>query len=215
MPKTHLRRTVAAVATALACLLPAGIPAAAIPTTYTATLALGNITITKTGITPEVINLGSTTSCAPGGTINANFTSNTTSSNVSVTAFNWSHVVNYANGGGYLTVITRAAFGNVGGHLDSSVTPHTITGSRIGLNITIYNTFSCTPMGDPVCNLGLVLAWANATTTSVSTSNTYSFGGSSVGNIAANPSCSAGPSFLVGAVVTVTSPLGGHFTGTI
>ncbi len=215
MPTKHFRRTLAAVVTALACLMAVGNPAAAIPTTYTATVTGGQLTLTKTGITPEVINLnGSTPSCTI-TSVNVNVTSNTTSSNVTVTAFSASHVKGFANGGSYLVVLTRAAFGNVAGHLNSTVTPHTVTGSRIGILATIYNTTSCTPTGTPVCNLAGILAFTNATTTSVSTSSTFSFSGSTVGTVAANPTCTAGPSFLVGSSGTITSPITGHLTGTI
>ncbi len=215
MPTKHLRRTLAAVVTALACLMTPGTPAAAIPTTYTASINSGQLTITKTGITPEVITFATTTSCPPGPSINVNVTSNTTSSNATVTAFNTSHVATFANGGSYLIVLTRAAFGNVAGHINSTVTPHTVTGSRIGIAATVYNTTSCTPTGTPVCNLAAVIAFTSATTTSVSTSSTYSFSGASVGTVAAFPTCTAGPSFLVGASVTITSPFTGHFTGTV
>jgi hypothetical protein len=218
MQTKNLRRTLAAVVTALACLMALGNPAAAIPTTYTATIATGEITITKTGITPEVINLGSTTSCT-GSTINVNFTSNTTSATVTVTAFNGSHVTSFANGGSYLVVLTRSASGNTPGHLNSTTTPHTIgpvgtTPPRVSIVATVYNTTSCTPTGTPVCTLALSLTLTNITTTSVSTSTTFSFTGSAP-TIVAFPTCTSGPSFLLGSAVNVTSPVTGHFTGTV
>ncbi len=220
MHTKHLRRSLTAVVTALACLLALSTPAAATPTTYTAAVTGGEITITKTGITPEVIDLGSTTSCA-GTNINVGFSSTTTSSQVTVTAFSSSHVTTFANGGSYLVVLTRSPVGNTSGHLDSDTIPHTIdtsttgTSPRVGIVATVYNTTSCTPTGTPVCTLGLIIGMTAVTTISVSISTTFGFSGASVGTIAAFPTCTAGPSFLVGSAVTVTSPVVGHFTGTV
>jgi hypothetical protein len=219
MHMTHLQRSIAAVATALACLLALGNPAAAIPTTYTAAITGGEITMTKSGITPEVIDLDSTTSCTS-ASMNLNVTSDTSSSNATITAFNWSHVVTFPNGGNYLETLTRSTTGNTAGHLTSTTTPHTIgpigtTPPRVALVFTIYNTTSCTPTGTPVCTLAFQLNLANFTTTSVSTSTTFSFTGTSQGTVAAFPTCTAGPSFLAGAAVNLSTPVTGHFTGTV
>ncbi len=216
MNKTHLRRSLAALATAFVCVIAMGNPAAAVPVTYRAEITGGEVTVTKTGITPEVFNLNPTTpSCTVPSTLDVHFTSNTTSSNVTVTAFNSSHVVTFANGGTYLVVMTRSAFGNVAGHLNSDNNPHTITGLRVGIQITVYNTASCTPTGSPICTLGVQLAATTLTTTSVSTSTNFSLTGSSVGTIVALPTCSTGPSYLIGASVNTTAPITGHLSSTV
>ncbi len=213
MPTIHLRRSIVAVTTAIACLVALANPAAAVPVTYRAEITAGQVTVTKTGITPTVFDLSPASLCAPGATADLDLSSDTTSSSVSITAFDAALVTDFGLGGTpYLVVLTRSPFSNIPGHLDSDSTPHTITGSRHGLVIRIYLTTGCTPTGNPVCTLGVALGLSNVTTTSVSPSTTFSYDGSSVGTIAGFPTCATGPSQILGATVTVTSPVTGHLT---
>lgn len=213
MLTNHRWRPLAALTTALACLVALNQPAAAVPVTYRAEIATGVVTVTKTGITPTGFDLSPAGLCPPGATIDLDLTSDTTSSSVTETAFNASLVTNFGVGGtSYLVVLTRSPVGNIAGHLDSGSTPHTVTGSRVGVVITIYNTTSCTPTGTPICTLAVALNLYEFTTTSVSPSTDISYGGTSHGNIVAWPTCGAGPSQIMGATAHITSPITGHLT---
>ncbi len=208
MKKTHLRRSLAALATAIACVAIMGNPAAA-SATYTAVINSGVITLTKTGMTPEVVDLAPTTpSCTNPSTLTVTTTSTTSSSTVSVTAINASHIRTFGATGTYLTVLTRSASGNVAGHIDSTTTPHTVTGSRVSIVITVYNTTSCTPTGTPICTLAVSLN-LNGFTTSISDDSSFTLTGSSQGTVVAFPTCAAGPSYLIGSASTATSPITG------
>lgn len=208
MKKTHLRRSLAAVATAIACLAIMGNPAAA-SATYTATIATGVVTLTKTGMTPEVVDLAPTTpSCTSPSTLTVQTSSTTSSSTVSVTAINASHVRTFGATGTYLTVLTRSTTGNVAGHITSDTTPHTITGSRVSIVITIYNTASCTPTGTAICTLAVSLN-LSGTSTSLSTGTSFNLSGTSQGTVVAFPTCGAGPAYLIGSASSVTSPITG------
>ncbi len=210
MNTTHLRRSLAAIATATACLVLMASPAAATP--HDADITGGVMTFTKTGYSPENINFSPGTPSCAGPTMALDETGTT----ITVTALNYSHVVTYVNanggaGGTYLTVLTRSTVGNSAGVLNSTVTPHTITNMRVGIMITVYNTQTCTPVGAPICRLAYVLNLGGSST-SVSASGTFSLTGNSVGNVIAFPNCAAGPIDLVGTSVTVTNPITGHLT---
>jgi hypothetical protein len=87
MHTPSLRRVVALV-TAFACVIALGNPAAAVPVTYAIDLTGGQISLTKTGITPEMFDLApepTDPSCS-GPDIDVNLTSNTTSSQISTPA---------------------------------------------------------------------------------------------------------------------------------
>ncbi len=211
MRHTHLRRPLTTVTTAIICVIALASPAAAVPVTYKAVLTAGVITLTKTGITPEVIDLAPPNpSCIPAD-YRVTFTSNTNSSNVSITNVAGLHAVTFA-GGTYLTQLTRSTFGNTQGHVtDSTTGTHTITATRVALIATIYNTTDCTPTGTPVCTLAALLE-LQGTTTSISTSSNFTLTGSSVTPVVAFPTCAAGPSYLVGTTSTVTTAITGHFS---
>ncbi len=198
MTATLLRRSLAALATAttIACLAVASPAAAA---AHDAGLTGGQITLTKSGITPVVFNLGATMSCTIPSTIQVDDGTGTT---LAVTALNRSHVENYGTSN-YLTVMTRSTSGNVAGTLNSTTTPHTITSMRVAVVLTIYNTTSCTPTGTAVCTVAVILN-LNGTSTSTSPGSNYSLTGSSVGNVASFPTCTAGPSHIVGSAATVS-----------
>lgn len=206
MKKAHLRRSLAALTTVLACLAATAHPAAAIPSTHDGALTSGQITFTKTGMTSEVIEVGGP-SCTSGA-LQFNHTSNTSSSSVTVTAVNASHVKTYATGT-YLTVITRSGVGNSPGHVTGSTESHTMTSMRVALVMTIYNTTSCTPSGTPICTLAFLLHM-QGTSTSISTSSTFSVTGSGASTVAAFPACASGPTHLIGSTPTTTFPFVGH-----
>ncbi len=219
MNTTHLRRSLAAVGTALVCLVVMANPAAATPVNYNATITGGRIVLSKTGVT-EVIDLVPTTpSCTTPSTLQAHFTSNNTSSNVDVTNLNSSHIRTFGTTGTYLAVLTRSTVGNSAGHITSQGTPaHTVDSMRVGIQIRIYNTAGttdpCAPNGPLVCTLG-VLLHLNGTSTSISSSNTFSLTGASVGTVVAlAPGCAAGPSYLLGTTSAVTVPITGHLSTT-
>ncbi len=206
MKKTYLRRSLAAVATAVACLAIMGNPAAA--TTHDASLTAGEVTLTKTGMTPEVIDLapGGTGSCGTG-----TLTVDETGTAVGVTALSASAVRTFGTTGTFLAVLSRSTTGNTNGTLNSTATPHTITNMRVAIVITIYNTTGCTPTGTPICTLAIILN-LSGTSTSITTSNTFTLTGASVGNMVAFPTCATGPSYLIGSASTVTSAITGHIT---
>ncbi len=208
MRKTHLRRSLAAVFTALACLAVMANPAAA--TTHSADLTGGVITLTKTGVTEE-INLDPTVeSCDIGETTFVVDTTSTTPHTIIITVITSSHVVHFTTtSASYLVILTRSNVGNVSGTINSTGSPHTVSSMRVGIKATVYNTTSCTPTGTPICELGAVLHLGGSST-SLTTSSTFTLTGSSVGNVVAFPTCTAGPSHLLGTSSTVTSAITGH-----
>ncbi len=204
MKTTHLRRSLAAVGTALVCLLAMSNPAGA--TLHSATITGGIITSTKTGVT-ETINLNPTTASCSSSTLQTD--DGTTGTTIAVTTLGSSHVQAYSNGQSYLTVLSRSTTGNSAGAYNTAVTPHTVTNLRVAIVATIYNTTSCTPTGTPVCTVAAILN-LSGTTTSTSVSSTFSLTGASVGTVAAFPTCAAGPSQIIGTTLTVTSAIVGH-----
>ncbi len=204
MKKTHLRRALAAVGTAIACLGIMANPAAATP--HEADLTGGIITLTKTGVT-ETIDLtpGGTGSCGTGA-----LDFDETGTAISVTSFTASSVRTFSTTGTFLAVIDQSTIGNSPGTLNSTTNPHTITGLRVGVRVNIYQTTGCSTTGlTPICQLGIVLN-LSGTSNSMSASNTFSLTGASVGTMAAFPTCTTGPSYLVGTTATVTTPITGH-----
>ncbi len=207
MKTTHLRRSLAAVATAIACLAVMAGPASATP--HDVDITGGVIRLTKTGLTPEDIDLAptATPSCTNPSTLQVDENGTT----AIVTSLDSSHIKHFPSSSSWLWVLTRSPFGNVAGALDSTVSPHTITSMRVGVLVTIYNTTGCTPTGTPICNAAFSLQ-VNGTSTSTSSGDTFSLTGVSVGTIAAAPTCAAGPSYLIGSTSTVTSPITGTLT---
>ncbi len=218
--RTSLRRSLVAMVTAIVCLVALGNPAAGVPATYDVIITGGLIGLSKTGVN-EVIDLIPTTpSCTAPSTLQAHFTSATVSSNVNVTAISSSHVRTFGFSGTFLAVLTRSTVGNSAGHITAQGTApaHTVASMRVGIQIRIYNTAGqinpCDPIGNPICTLALVLH-LGGNSTSISTSNTFSLTGSSVGTVVAFPTCTAGPTYLIGTTAVVTSPLTGHLTGVV
>ncbi len=210
MKKNHLRRTVVAVATALACLMALGNPAAA-SATYHVDITTGVVTLTKTGMTPEVIDFAPTTPSCTDTSTQVQTTSTTTSSTIIFTTINSSHIRTFSTTGTFLAVLTRSTTGNIAGHINSDATPHTITSLRVAIVITIYNTTGCTPTGTPICTLA-VLLHLNGTSTSLSNSTNFTVTGSSVGTVVAFPTCATGPSYLIGSSSSTTTALTGHLS---
>lgn len=206
MKKTNLRRSFAAVGAAVACLMVMANPAAAVG--HTADLTAGEITLTKTGITPEVIDLspGGTGSCGT-GTLNYDETGTT----IGVTGLSGSAVRTFGTTGTFLAVLTRSTSGNTTGTINSTTVPHTITAFRVAIVITIYNTTGCTPTGTAICTLAVILSLSGSST-STSTSQNFTLTGTSVGNMVAFPTCGAGPSYLIGTTSSTTAAIVGHIT---
>ncbi len=200
--KTHLRRSLAAVLTALACLALMANPAAAV--THDAVITGGQLTFTKTGITPVVLDLVPH-DCVTDPTSQLDITG----TSVSVTAIDMRSLdFLYPATTGLLSVFTWQSTLTTAGTLTGT----TLTGLRLTMRITIYSTGgSCTPTGTPVCTLAMILD-LSGTLTGTTTSSTFSLTGSSPFNVATNPTCTAGPSYIVGAAVAVTSPITGHLT---
>ncbi len=208
MKKAHLRRSLAAVTTAIACLVVMANPASA--AVHDVEITGGTVVLSKTGVT-EVVTLGGTTSCPPPTTtlptLRVDLGTETSGASVTVPVLQSSHVQTYSNGS-FLSVLTLSTGGSLAGTLSSSTTTgHTITSLRIPIRIQIYNTDTCTPV-NLVCTLG-ALVHLNGTSTSTTSSNTFHFTGASVGTLVANPTCGAGPSQLLGTTSTITS-LSGH-----
>ncbi len=213
MKKTHLWRSIAAIGTALACLTLMTNPAAA--SMHTSAITGGDITFTKSSITPEAIDLAPGTGPCPAGTMDVDFGS--TDSTILVTAINQRFFTHFSpSGPDYLVVLSRSAFGNTSGTVTSTTTPHTFSSLRVAVVMTIYastsyNDITCTSTGAAVCTLAVVLQ-LSGTLTSLSTSTQFSAAGSSVGTVANFPMCPAGPSHLTGSTAAVTSPLTAHLT---
>ncbi len=205
MNPTHLRRSPPAIVTIIACLTTMAQPAAA--AIHDATFTGGTITATKPSVT-EIFTWPPGTSCStPSFRMDATDVHSTTTL---ITFWQVVHNFNLSTGP-FLFVWTRSTTANFAGHLASTSTPRTITGMRVGLVLTVYNTTSCTPTGTPVCTLAASLN-LSGTTTAASASGTYSLTGTTTGTLVAFPTCTAGPTQLVGTTSTVTSPLTGHFS---
>lgn len=204
MNKTHLWRSIAALTTAIACLAVMASPAPA--TTHDVTITGGVIRLTKTGVSEDVDLDPSTPSCTNPSTLQVDEDGTT----VSVTALNASHVKSFF-GGSFLWVLTRSTTGNVAGTLSSTSVPHTITSVRAAVVATIYNTTSCTPTGTPVCTIASIFHMTG-TSTSTSATQTFSLTGTSVGTVVAFPTCTAGPSGILGTSSTTPSPITGTIT---
>ncbi len=204
MNPTPLRRSLAAVATAVACLALMAHPAAA--TTHDISITGGEITLTKPGYS-EAFDIGpGTPSCSSSMTADENGTT------VAVTALSAAHVHHFfGSAGAYLVVFTRSPVGSSPGTIDSTSTPHTITSLQVGILVRIYDTTTCTPTGTPLCSLGLILR-LDGTSTSLTVSSAFSLTGGSVGTVAAFPTCTAGPTLYIGTTATVTSAITGHLS---
>lgn len=206
MNTTHGLRPLVVVITFIACSAVMAEPAAATPSADA--LTAGEITFTKTGMTPEVLDLspGSSGTCIP-PTIEWERTSST----IRITQIAASKVVTFGATGTFLVVLSRTTVGWTDGSLTSSTTAHTITNVRVGVQINVYNTVSCTPTGSAICNVAFILN-LSGTATSFVTSGTKSLTGGIVGSVVAYPTCTLGPSQLIGAVSTVTGPITTHQT---
>ncbi len=224
MTKRHLRHPVVVLLTAIISVMALGSPAAAVPVNYRVAITGGTLTLTKAGVN-EPVDLDPTDpSCTDPSTLDVNFTSNTASSNVSVLASDTSHLRHLTNSTTYLIVITRSNVANSPGHITTSTagTPpvpvHHITSLRVSLSVRVYAPHTppndpCEISTTPICQMAIVLH-LNGTSTSISTSNTFSLTGASVGTMVANPTCPSGPSYLLGTSSTVTSPITGHLEST-
>ncbi len=203
MNTTHLWRSLIAATTAIACLLGLSNPAGAV--LHAHGITGGEITLTKTGVT-EVIDLtpGTGTSCG-GGTLEVDETTTT----VIVTTLTASGVRTFSTTGTFLVVLTRGTFSNSAGSLNSAANPHIIDSSRSSIVATVYNTTSCTPTGTPICTLAAVVHLAG-TSTSTGVSATFTGTSTSVGTVAAFPTCTAGPSYLIGTSSATTVPITSH-----
>ncbi len=210
MNKTHLRRSVAALATALACLAVVANPAAAV--THDAVITGGQITLTKTGVN-EVVDLGGTDSCPQGTTLQVDI--DATTNTIAATALASRHIHHFSDSNTYLVVLSRSTFGSPGA-ITSASSPHTITSLRVSVGVDIYspahyNATTCETTSTPICRLSILFHFSGSSTSS-SSSSTYSLTGSSVGNVVGNPTCAAGPSFLLGTTATTSSAIVGHLT---
>lgn len=218
MNPTPLRRSIAAIGTALACLALMANPAAA--TIHTSDITGGELALIKPSMTPEVIDLGPGTGPCPAGAWTLDV--DTASSTLSVTAID-QRVITSLSSPDYLVVFTRYPLGNSPGPVSSATTPHTFSSLRVAVAMSIYgstryNTSSCSVSVDgttglpftPTCTL-LVLLNVSGTLTSLSPSTQLSATFSSLGTVAMLPGCS-GPTFLVGSTAAATTPFTAHLT---
>lgn len=197
MKTTHLRRSLAVVATTLACLAVMATPAAATP--HGVDLTDGLLEFAKAGVY-ETIDLSSPT-CSPAPTLELDVTGTAVSiTDVSVT----SHFPD-AN---VLTVVTPSAIGNTSGTLSGTA----ITPLRVALTMTLYGTTGCTPTGTPLCTLGVLLG-LSGTLSGTTASDAVSLHGQSVGNVVALGGCAFGLTFLVGTTLVISPFPGFVLTG--
>ncbi len=197
MTATHSSRSIAALATAIACLALVANPAAAV--VHDVEITNGPTLLTKVGVS-EWLNFS-------GFCQYATLTADLTGTSISVTAMGSSDTPAFSTGT-LLTVLTRSPSGNSPGVLGVGTT-HTITSLRIGVVATIYNTLGCVPTGTPVCTVAFILS-LSGTSTSVTPSQTLTLSGSSVGSVVSFPTCTAGPTQLLG--TTAFTTLTAHLT---
>ncbi len=202
MPSPRLRRSLAAVLTALACLTLMVTPAAAV--THDADITGGEITFTRSGFTPFAFHPASASCTAPTLELDVTGTS------VDVTDFGMAtHGFLIDPGlGSFLAVFTRSPLGSSTGTLSGT----NLTSLRFGIVVTFYSTASCTPTGTPLCTIAFLLH-LGGTLTGTTTSSTFSLTGSSTGTTAAFPTCVAGATYYtIGLSASVTSAITGHLT---
>jgi hypothetical protein len=60
-----------------------------------------------------------------------------------------------------------------------------------------------------MCRLAMLLN-LSGTMTGTTSGSVFDLTGSSVGNVVANPSCTSGPSYLIGSTATVTDSIAGE-----
>ncbi len=207
MKSTRLRRGIAALTIAVACLITMVNPAAAYPYPYFSDITSGSITLVKTGITPETISLTGTGTCSYADI--AYLTLDVTGNTAAITSYSARTIKTFTNGPGtYLVDLTRSVIGNSPGSLWGT----NITGMRLGVQMHIYSDFdpdTCllTTTSFPICRLAFIVG-LSGTVTGAGFSHTFSLTGSTIGSVVTYPSCTSGPSYLPG--TTGTSSLTGH-----
>ncbi len=168
-----------------------------------ANLVKGNVTLTKTGMTAVVLDFNP---LAAGSCSDSSLGLAITGTSIGSTSFMASTVRTFGTTGPYLAVFTRSTTGSSAGTLNTTVTPHTVTNMRVAVVMTVYNTTDCTPAGTPMCTLAMVLN-LSGTLTGTTPGSELDVTGASVGSFVAFPTCSSGPSFLIGSSGTVTDSI--------
>ncbi len=197
MSTTHLQRSLAALVTIAGCLIATATPAAA--AVHDVDITGGSIFLAKPSVSEELQALGS--SCTTPSTLSIDLGTETSGANVSVTALSSSHVEPYSNGS-FLTVLTRSAVGSSAGTLTSSTSDHGIANVKVGVVARIYDTNGC-GSATLLCTVGLVLD-LSGTSTSTTSGNTISLTGTSVGTVTVFPTCTGGPTQILGTTATAT-----------
>ncbi len=203
MIRSPLRRSLAAVITSLACLVLMANPAAA--TTHNATINSGVSIFTKPAVLNS-IDYVPVAPCAAGWLVADDYVHGVT---FNVPSLDWVGRVTTVTGGAttYLFHIFRTA--STAGTLNTAT--GTITNMRLVLKMEIFTapTTGCTlPTTGPLCSLSVQLNLSGTYTPAgtLSTGDVATLTGSSVGIVVASPTCTAGPTFLLGTTVTITTP---------
>jgi hypothetical protein len=203
MRRTHLRRAFAAVATAIACLVVTATPTAA--TAHDGDITGGEVVFTKPGVT-EVLDLPQT-ACSTTAALDLDVTGTA----VTVTALSMKSTSFFSlyPPSSFLSIFTRSTSGLTSGTLTGT----TLTTMRVPVEVSVYSSydFTCTPTGTSVCKIAFLLQ-LSGTLTGTTVSSTYSLVGSSIGTVIANPTCGAGPSYIIGTTAFVTTAITGHLT---
>ncbi len=203
MNSTSLRRPAAVVIAAIAGLAVMTAPASA-TTTHVASLTGGQLTLTKTGVT-EMIDLApATPTCPTHPTTTLGVEFGSTGTTIDVTSVD-GRGLRPLGTGTYLSVLSQSPVGNDQGTISGT----SVTSLKVGVVATQYNTASCTPTGTPICTLAFSLH-LSGTLTGISTSQTFTLTGATVGSVTAFPTCTSGPSYLIGTTSTVSTAITGH-----
>ncbi len=204
MRTTPLQRSLAALATTIACLALMATPAAATP--HDADITGGEISLIKTGVTYVLYPTPPGSTCP---TSTPTLEIDITGTSATVTALDIRSIQSFGLANG-LMVFSRSPLGNTAGTLTGT----TLTSMTVGLQVDVYSSYdatTCTPTGATACRLGVALP-LTGTVTGATASDTFSLVGSSLSSLQPMPTCTAGPSVLIGTTVNMTSPLDGHLT---
>lgn len=211
MNPSRIFRTLAVVATAVACLVVPTRPVEA--AVHEATILDGIVTVYGTGSVPQdTYDLAPYSPlCHPDGVFELDVTGTGT---IGVSALDSRTVVSYLGlTGTYLRIVTRIATGSTYGTL-TGTGPYTVSDMRVGVRVVYtgsYDETTCENTGLAMCDVTFVLE-LDGTLTTTTVGATASLTGASVGTVAEGDWCIEPFDELVGSTVALSTPITAVFT---
>ncbi len=207
MNRTHLRRSLAAVVTAIACLAGLAGPAGAV--VHDTTVTGGVITLSSS---VDVYDLAPATPTCPTGTFPTTLQIDVGTGTVGITAFGARSTTTYAGfpawTNPHLRVLT-APYRTPGTLTGTG--PYTITNIRLGVVVTVYNAVgydatTCVVTGTPACAFSFQLS-LSGTLTGTAPGATASLTGTSTTSTGPFPTCATPYLALLGVSAATTTPI--------